>query len=319
MIFSYSLPFHFQLLLALVLDSLIGDPQWMPHPVRLVGFFAQRFEKISRMIFRNLHVAGFFAWITVVLLTASISILFLKICVLIHPVLGDIFSVVLLYYTVAVRDLVKHGTNVFKALDKGNLKEARQRLSLIVSRDTAGLDEQGIVRSAVESITENTVDGITSPLFFAALGGPVGAVLYRAVNTMDAMFGYKNERYREFGFISARADDILNFIPARITGVFMCFSAFIIGENFKNAFRILRRDHARHASPNGGYPESAAAGALGIRIGGPNRYFGTVIEKPFIGDEIESIQKLHIKRALKLCIATTLLFAGCTILFRTVV
>jgi len=197
---------------------------------------------------------------------------------------------------------------VKEALDAGDLPEARQRTAMIVGRDTEHLEESELTRATVESVAESTVDGVTAPLLFAAVAGPVGAVVYRIVNTMDSMFGYNNERYREFGWAPARLDDLANLIPARVTGLTMMVAAVLTGLRGGGAWRIMRRDARRHPSPNSGYTEAAMAGALGVQLGGPSTYAGKPSAKPTIGDPDLPLQKNHIAQANRLLLATCLLF-----------
>ncbi|OGR02879.1 MAG: cobalamin biosynthesis protein CobD [Deltaproteobacteria bacterium RIFOXYD12_FULL_53_23] len=223
--------------------------------------------------------------------------------VLLHPWLGTAVSIFLLYTTIAARDLVRHSTDVYTALATGDLPEARRRVGMIVGRDTANLDEAGVARAAVESVAESMVDGVTAPLFFALLGGPMAAMLYKTVNTMDSMFGYKNERYLKFGWAAARLDDIVNFVPARLTSMLIPAAAFLLRLDVKGALFILLRDRGRHASPNSGHTEAAVAGAIGIQLGGPNLYFGQLLEKPSIGDPIRPIEPQDILRVNRLMLA----------------
>jgi adenosylcobinamide-phosphate synthase len=230
---------------------------------------------------------------------------------LLHPWLGSLVSILLLYTTIAPRDLVRHSTEVYTPLAAGDLPEARRRVGMIVGRDTAALDEAGVARATVESVAESMVDGVTAPLFFAVLGGPMGAMLYKAINTMDSMFGYKNERYRAFGWAAARLDDLANFIPARISSLMIPAAAFLLRLDAKGALFILLRDRRKHASPNSGHTEAAVAGALGVQLGGPSPYFGRMVEKPTLGEAVRSIEPQDILRANRLMLlssAITLLF-----------
>ncbi|MBR2683433.1 MAG: cobalamin biosynthesis protein CobD, partial [Atopobiaceae bacterium] len=180
----------------------------------------------------------------------------------------------------------------------------RQAVSMIVGRDTNALDEQGVIRAAVETVAENASDGFVAPLLFMALGGPVAGVFYKAVNTMDSMVGYKNEAYRFLGTAAARLDDVCNWIPARMTAALMCLTAPLVGLDGRDAWRIWRRDHARHASPNSAHPEAACAGALGVRLAGPASYFGSVVDKPYIGDDLRPVESEDILRANRLLYST---------------
>ena len=210
--------------------------------------------------------------------------LLLRAAYALSPEAGFIAGLYLAWVSLAARSLQQESGKVARELSRGDLPGARLALSYIVGRETAELSETEIVRGAVETVAENTGDGVIAPLFFLLLGGPALAVAYKAVNTLDSMVGYRNERYLEFGWASARFDDLANYLPSRLTGLLMVLAAPICGLSGKNAWRILRRDCRNHASPNSGFPEAAAAGALGVRLGGANRYFGRIIDKPTIGD-----------------------------------
>ena len=190
-----------QIVIALLLDGLIGDPRWLPHPVRMIGWLAIKTEALTRAVFTNERLAGFFAMLIVLLVTGLTGWGLIEFAGRYHPLAGDIISILILYTCFALRDLIAHSRNVFNALKKDDLAEARKRVGMIVGRNPSGLDEAGVVKAAVESVAENTVDGITAPLFWAVIGGPLGALLYKAVNTMDSTFGYKNARYLRFGWL----------------------------------------------------------------------------------------------------------------------
>lgn len=276
----------YQILVAVALDLLVGDPRWLPHPVRGIGWLAQRLERPMRRLMRSEKAAGIVT-VLLVVLTAGVSAGgLIYIAGLCHPLAGDIVSIILIYTTVAAHDLARHSYAVFRALAAGDLVQARQRVAEIVGRDTAHLDEAGVARAAVECVAESTVDGITAPLFFAILAGPVGAVMYRAINTLDSTFGYTSDRYIRFGWAAARLDDLVNYLPARVTAPLIGLAAALLGRHPLRSWRILRRDGRKHASPNAGLPESAMAGALGIQLGGLNYYDGEPLEKPVIGAPI---------------------------------
>jgi adenosylcobinamide-phosphate synthase len=291
---------EYQILAAVALDALVGDPQWPLHPVRLIGRLAQCLESPGRRLLRNQRLAGVVVALVVLGAAGLVSHGILVGAGKLHPLAGDVAAVLLIYVTVAARDLVKHSAAVYEALAAGDLSTARKRASLIVGRDTENLDESEVSRAAVESVAESTVDGVTAPLFFAFLGGPVGAVVYRAVNTLDSTFGYKDERYLRFGWASARLDDVANFLPARLTGPLMALAAALLFRRGGESWRILRRDAHRHSSPNAGIPEAAMAGALGVQLGGVSYYSGEPVEKPTIGDPAERLSREHIVRANRL-------------------
>ncbi|MHB8149862.1 MAG: adenosylcobinamide-phosphate synthase CbiB [Desulfobulbia bacterium] len=297
---------EYQILIAILLDQLFGDPRWLPHPVRIIGAACTWCERITRALLPPL-AAGISSVILVLALTGATTWGMIAGATLLHPWLGTAASIVILYTTIATRDLVRHSTEVYVALQNGNLPEARKRVGMIVGRDTANLDQAGVTRAAVESVAESMVDGVTAPLFFALLGGPVGAMLYKAVNTMDSMFGYKNAQYRKFGWAAARLDDLANFIPARLTSLMIPAASFPLRLDPKRSLLTLLRDRFAHASPNSGHTEAAVAGALGVQLGGPNSYFGTVLEKPTIGDPTRPLEPQDILRANRLMLLASAL------------
>jgi adenosylcobinamide-phosphate synthase len=225
-----------------------------------------------------------------------------------HPWLGDAVGVVLIYTTLAARDLTRHSRAVHSALTAGDLDEARRRVGMIVGRDTGRLDEPEVARAAVESVAESVVDGVTAPLFFALLFGPLGAMLYRAINTLDSMFGHRDERYRDFGLAAARADDVANWLPARLTFPAIVVAAFLLGLRPGAALRVGLRDHARHPSPNSGWSEAAFAGALGVRLGGVNVYGGVPNERPSLGEPHQTLTPRHLTLANRLMYVASALF-----------
>jgi len=286
---------EYQILIAILLDQLWGDPRWLPHPIRLIGAACSALEKMSRAMLPPL-AAGFTTVLLVLCLTGGVVSGLLYGARLIHPWLETAMSILLFYTTFAARDLAKHSREVYQALAANDLGEARRRVGMIVGRDTANLDETGVARAAVESVAESMVDGVTAPLFFAVLGGPLAAMLYKAVNTMDSMFGYKNERYFKFGKAAARLDDLANFIPARLTSLLIPAAAFFLRLDMRRSLLILFRDRLNHASPNSGHSEAAVAGALGVQLGGTNIYFGKPVTKPTIGDATRTIEPQDILR-----------------------
>jgi len=297
---------EYQILIAILLDQLLGDPRWLPHPVRIIGAACNGCERITRAVLPP-FAAGICTVVLILGLTGATTWAVVAGANLLHPWLGNAVSILLLYTTIAARDLVSHSRQVFAALAAGDLDESRKRVGMIVGRDTADLNEEGVARATVESVAESMVDGVTAPLFFAVLGGPMAAMLYKAVNTMDSMFGYKNERYLTFGWGAARLDDLANFIPARITSLMIPAAAFLLRLDPKGAFSILLRDRFRHASPNSGHTEAAVAGALGVQFGGTNSYFGKLVEKPTIGEATRPIDPRDILRANRLMLLTSAL------------
>lgn len=305
-----------QILSAVILDRLIGDPRWFPHPVKGIGRLALWLEapirrQVPNPLWAGILTAGIVLGVTF-LLTAGL----LRVAGLIHPMAAGLASVLLIYSGIAASDLVKHSRDVYRELLNQDLIRAREKVSMICGRDADRLDEAGIVRATVESVAENMVDGVTAPLFFAVIGGPVGIMLYKAVNTLDSTFGYKNERYARFGWASARLDDVVNFLPSRLTGILVPVGALILGMRADCARRVFLRDRRKHPSPNAGQTEAAVAGALGLQLGGLSYYGGVPSEKPTLGDPIENPTADHIERANRLMLVTSGLFLGFLIILR---
>jgi len=296
---------EYQVAVAFGLDVVLGDPRWLPHPVTLIGRLATWLEPPLRRLVPRSRLAGALEVAAVLGATGSLTWLVLRAMSWLHPTAGDLVSILLLYTCLAARDLVRHSCRVHQALAVGDLVEARRRVALMVGRDTEQLDEAQVVRATVESVAENLVDGVTAPLFFAVLAGPVGAMLYKAVNTLDSTFGYKNERWLHFGWASARLDDLVNWIPARLTAPLVPLAAALLGLKPRNALRTVLRDARRHPSPNAGFAEAAVAGALGVQLGGHNYYFGRASERPRLGDPLQPLARHHILQANRLVLATS--------------
>lgn len=301
---------EYQIIAAITLDLILGDPRWFPHPVKLIGRMAAALESPMRRAIPNARVAGIVTALTVLLVTAFAALALVVGAYRLHPVLGNVVSILMLYTTFAARDLANHSREVYRALKRGDLTHARYRASWMVGRDTDCLDEQGVVRAAVESVAENTVDGVTAPLFFAMVGGPVGAMVYKAINTLDSTFGYKNEKYIDFGWASARIDDVANYLPARLTAPVVAIAAIVLRLRPMNAMRICLRDRKKHASPNSGITEAAMAGALGVQLGGLLYRNGKPVEMPRLGDPIVELEPRHIPRVNALMFVTSILSAG---------
>lgn len=314
--------YSFQIFLAIFLDMILGDPRSLPHPVRMIGWLCARSERFFRNVMQNEALAGTVTVVIVLAVTSSAVLLLLLGMTGISPVLADISAIFLLYTTVAARDLARHSEVVYRHLQSGNLPAARKAVAMIVGRDTESLDNAGVCRACVETVAENTVDGVTAPLFWGLAFGllapqfglsaialtAVGAMFYKAANTMDSMFGYKNSRYLHFGMVAARLDDVLNFLPARLSPVFLVAAAPFLGLDARQSARILLRDRLRHASPNAGHPEATVAGALGVRLGGPSRYFGGIVEKAYIGDEGRALVPEDIVKTNRLMYLGSLFF-----------
>lgn len=308
---------------AYVLDLIIGDPQWSPHPVRIMGWGIDKMERILRYKEQAAERVERFAGILLVIIIVSLtygSFHFLNSFLLSpdmpKPVsyLASAFLIYLASTTLATNDLVRSGRAVVAAVSAGDKEGARKKLGLIVGRDTKELDEKGILKAVIETLSENASDGIIAPIFYFAVGGLPLAMAYKAVNTLDSMVGYRNDRYRNFGWASARLDDIANFIPARITGMLIAAAAFILKMSVaagRLSLRTMLRDGRKHLSPNSGIPEAAMAGALGIRLGGPSLYAGQLVEKPYIGDEVSEDMYLNAsENALSIVRVASLLGLG---------
>ena len=299
------------LLLGCLLDLLFGDPHWMPHPVRAMGGITALLERPLRFLFPKGPKGELAAGAALVVLAAGIStgaaVLALWLCRRIHPLLAFVAETLLCYQLLAARSLRDESLKVYRALRDGALEEARRAVSMIVGRDTDRLDRDGVARAAVETVAENASDGVVAPLLFLAIGGAPLGVFYKAVNTMDSMVGYKNDRYLYFGRAAARLDDAVNFLPARLAGVLMCLAARPAGFDGKNAWKIFLRDRKKHKSPNSAHTEAAAAGALDIQLGGSSFYFGKRVEKPTIGDPLRPVEPADILRCNRLMYAAAFL------------
>ena len=288
------------LITGFLLDCIIGDPYNMPHPVRLIGKLISMLEKLIRDRMKNLYIGGAVMTVIVMTLSSMCPILLLLLCYRINMLLGIVTESILCFYMLAARCLYNETMKVYHAIESDDTESARKAVSMIVGRDTKKLDRKGIIRAAVETSAENTSDGITAPIFYMAFGGAAMGFFYKSVNTLDSMTGYKNDKYIKFGKASARLDDILNFIPSRLTALLMIISCFFTGNDAKNAFRIWKRDRRNHASPNSAQTESAAAGALHVRLAGDAVYFGRLYKKPYIGDDDRSIENEDIRRVNRL-------------------
>lgn len=307
-------PTHFGLIqtaVAYILDIAFGDPQWTYHPVRLIGKFIENMEYVVRRFPVSEHIRG------IVLTTIIVSGAYLSTYGVISiaeqgGIPCEMLSgAVIIYFTISIKSLADEAKKVMTSLRENDLIKARQALSQIVGRDTAHLNEEQIVRACVETVAEGSVDGIVSPLFYSFVGGPAAAMAYRAINTLDSMVGYRNEKYIRFGWASARLDDIANYIPARICAALIPAASFLCGCGFTRSLRIAFRDGRKHESPNSGIPEAAMAGALRVQLGGPSIYHGEVVEKPFIGDDQNQLTVKSIDIAIKIMYVTSLLFLIC--------
>lgn len=294
--------------LALGLDLLLGDPRWLPHPVKGIGRAIAWMEgRLRRMLPHRERTAGVLLVLGVVGLTWGLAELLVQGSRLMHSSASAAVHVFLIYVSLAPRDLWDHAMAVHRALSARDLTLARQRVGRMVGRDVTHLDEAGVVRAAVESVAEGTTDGVVAPLFFAVLGGGPLALAYRAVNTLDSMVGHPDPPYRDLGWASARLDDLVNYLPARLVACLMPLAGGILRYPVVSGYRTLWRDGRKHASPNAGLPEAAMAGLLGIRLGGPKRYRGKLRPALWLGVEHETPRPLHIRAACRLMAVTSLL------------
>ena len=292
----------------LLLDLLFGDPGWLYHPVRLIGNWISWAERQLRKVCgSHLMAAGGVLWVMTALMAFLIPFALLALAGWLHPALRFLLETFWCFQILAARSLSSESRKVYEKLKESDLPGARRAVSMIVGRDTEKLTEEGVTKAAVETVAENTSDGVTAPLIYMMIGGAPLGFLYKAVNTMDSMLGYKNDRYLYFGRIPAKMDDIFNYIPARITGLLMTAAAFLTGLDGKNAWKIYRRDRRKHASPNAAQTESVCAGALGVQLAGDAVYFGKVYKKEFIGDALRRIEPEDILRTRRLMYAAEFL------------
>ncbi|MGN0158386.1 MAG: adenosylcobinamide-phosphate synthase CbiB [Brotaphodocola sp.] len=308
-----------------LLDLWFGDPCWMPHPIRLIGTMISRTEawlwkkeeqRDSRKEFRR----GIGLVCVVLTGTAMLFGMIFGLSYFLNPFLGMVVEMIMTYQILAAKCLKTESMKVYDCLKKKDLESSRTAVSMIVGRDTAVLDEIGVAKAAIETVAENTSDGVIAPMLYTAVGGPVLGLLYKAVNTMDSMVGYKNERYLYFGRAAAKLDDLVNFLPARLSAYLMILAAFCSGKAYsgKQALAVWKRDRRKHASPNSAQTEAVCAGALGIQLAGDASYFGKVVKKPYIGDAVRPVEYEDIRRANHLMYQTAwfcqiLCLAGLTI------
>ncbi|SHJ58877.1 adenosylcobinamide-phosphate synthase CbiB [Hespellia stercorisuis] len=326
--------------LGFLLDLLMGDPYWMPHPIRLIGngiaFLEKRMlgpkEGSGRKTGKNEaeynaeeHAAeerrkGICFVVLVLAGTIILSASCLAIAYAVHPVAGIVVESIMTYQILAMKCLKTESMKVYRELERGSgtgeLAGARKAVAMIVGRDTGNLDETGIAKAAIETVAENASDGVIAPMLYTAVGGPVLGFFYKAVNTMDSMVGYKNDRYLHFGRAAAKLDDVVNFIPARISAVLIVLACFLGGSDFdgKHAWQIYKRDRYNHASPNSAQTESACAGALGIQLAGDASYFGKIVKKPYIGEKLRPVEADDIKRVNRLMYIASFLCQICCLL-----
>ena len=303
-----------------LLDCIFGDPVWMYHPIHVIGNLISVLEKgLRKLLCSRIHaseqekknirevLAGGILWILTVSLSFLVPAVLLFAAGKVHPAVRFLLETFWCYQIFAARCLVGESKKVYQKLKEDDLPGARRAVSMIVGRDTENLTAEGVTKAAVETVAENTSDGVTAPLLFLLIGGAPLGFLYKAVNTMDSMLGYKNEKYLYFGRIPAKMDDVFNYIPARLTAWFMIVAAFLTGMDGENAWKIYLRDKRKHASPNSAQSEAVCAGALDVQLAGDAVYFGKVYKKDYIGDAIRKIEPEDILRAGKLMYMTTIL------------
>ena len=302
-----------------LIDFFVGDPRCIYHPVCIIGNAISAGEKWLRKRFsdskRGQRAAGTLLAVCVVVCAAAIPAVILWFLYRIHPLAGFCVETFFCWQLLAARSLQKESRKVYTALEEGTLLEAREAVGMIVGRDTGSLDEAGVTKATVETVAENTADGVVAPLFYMMIGGAVFGFAYKAINTLDSMIGYKNEKYQYFGTFAARMDDVANYIPARVSALCMILGSGLCGFDARQAFSIYRRDRKKHKSPNSAQTESVMAGALGIQLNGDAWYFGKLHKKPSIGDASRPIEPADILRSHKLMFATSAL---CLVVFAVV-
>ncbi len=297
--------------LGFLLDLLLGDPYCFPHPVRLIGSLITKLEKRllgktdtrdpKKVLRKGIVLAA-----AVLAVTTMVTTMLLAGAYALHPYLGIFVETIMTYQILAAKCLREESMKVYQCLKEEDLEAARRSVSMIVGRDTMALDEEGVAKAAIETVAENTSDAVIAPMLYLALGGPVSGFFYKAVNTMDSMVGYKNDKYLYFGRAAAKLDDVMNYLPARISACLMIAASFLGGKDFdgKRAYRIYQRDQHNHASPNSAQTESVCAGALGIQLAGDASYFGKIVKKPYIGDALRPVAYEDIERANRLMYLT---------------
>ena len=297
------------LVMGYILDLIFGDPYWMPHPVRFIGNLISLLEKVIRRFIsktkRGEYIGGIILTAIVVSISMVIPLIIILIAKTINKYLALIVESFMCYQILATKSLKVESMKVYDELAKNDLPSARKAVSMIVGRDTKDLTFSGVAKAAVETVAENTSDGIIAPMIFIAIGGAPMGFFYKAINTMDSMVGYKNEKYMNFGRFAAKLDDVVNYLPARISAYQMILSSFFLRYDYKNAFKIYKRDRYNHASPNSAQTESVCAGALDVQLAGNAYYFGKLYEKPTIGDDIREINYDDIKKANRLLYCTS--------------
>ena len=303
-----------------VLDIVFGDPYNFPHIVRWMGSLISFLEKLLRKVFpateKGEKAGGVLIVFVMVLICTGTPFALLVLCYRTAPIMGFVLESFLCWQCLATKSLKAESMKVYNSLVNNDVEDARKNVSMIVGRDVATLDKEGITRAAVETVAENASDGVAAPLLFMMLGGAPLGCFYKVVNTMDSMIGYKNDNYKNFGRAAAKLDDVLNYIPSRICALFIIISAFLMKYNAKTAFSIWRRDRRKHASPNSAQTEAACAGALGVRLAGPIVYSGELRDKPYLGDDVRPVSANDIVNANRLMYGASILTLVISLLFR---
>lgn len=311
-----------EILIGFIIDCLLGDPYQLPHPIRWIGSLI---GKLDKSFYRENDgdkvklLKGFAVVVIVLFISTMCPLVILYVAYSENFVLGMILESMMCYYLIAPRCLKDESMKVYQALKKEDIKGARKAVSMIVGRDTNVLDKEGITKATVETVAENTSDGVTAPLMYMAFGGAILGFFYKAANTMDSMLGYKNEKYLYFGRCAAKLDDILNFLPARITALFMIAASPLCGLDGKNALKVWKRDRKKHASPNAAQTEAVCAGALGVMLAGDAYYFGKRYPKETIGDEKRKIETEDIRQANRLMYVTAVMVLAVSVIVRVAV
>ena len=293
---------------AFALDILLGDPPRLPHPVRLLGKAIEKLEPPFRRLRVNLIFSGALYAVVLILGTWLLTFLVLTAAYRVHPFFKIFLDIILIYYCISIRSLDDAAMEVKRCLQQQQVQAAKKKVAMIVGRDINNYKENGLARATVETVAENLVDGVTAPLFFAAIGGAPLALAYKMTNTLDSMVGYKNDTYRHFGRASARIDDVLNYLPARLTVPVVALAAQILARRGKWSLMTAVCEGAHHASPNAGYPEAAFAGALAVKLNGPNYYYGKLVDKPYIGVRFGQSSPGHIKKACDIMLLSSVLW-----------
>lgn len=307
------------LILGYVLDLIIGDPYSLPHPIRAIGTLITRSETILRRQFKNELLGGTVLTIVVVGVSTVVPWALLTLAYKVSTVLGVVLESIMCYQMLATKCLKVESMKVYYSLQRGDLPQARKDVSMIVGRDTKNLTVEGVTKATVETIAENTSDGIIAPMLYMALFGAVGGFFYKAINTLDSMVGYKNDKYLYFGRTSARLDDVLNYVPSRLSALMVVLASAVLKLDYKSAFKIWCRDSRKHPSPNSAQTESAYAGALNVQLAGDMYYFGKLHRKPTIGDSIRPIRIDDIKTANRLLYMTSLVGLVLSIVVRVAI